>query len=564
MTHASPGTAARHSLAAIAGLSLAVTLAACGGTSSSGGGKTSGSGSTVLNIGMPDGVTIQQNNNPYLDSSFAKRLGYTWLIFEPLAMANEAKPSDEPKPWLATKWVWNADFSSVVLSVRDGVKWSDGTTMTPADVAYSFQIMKDHSGVNYNSLAIKGVSVSGSNVTVSFIGAQYVNKTKVLETQVINKKQWSAMADPAKDIVAKPIGTGPYAITSTTPSTVTLTARDGYWKTAPKVKTINCTTYMDNTPMDAAMTSGAAEWSYYFMADATNTFSARDPAHNKLYFPAQLSADGLWLNTTKKPFDNAHLRRAMSMVINRDDIFTEGEAGYFKPRMENITGIPTPQGQSFIAPDYTGTSAQSDVATAKKELTDNGFTYNGGKLVSPSGKPVTMVLSDPAGWSDYQTDLAIIKDNLGTIGIDATVDKANQDAWSTNVANGQFDAVLHWTNSGSTPYDMYQQVMDAAGLKPLGTAATGDFGRFNSREATAALNAYANATDDASRTAAMNTVEKIFVDQMPMIPTSAGNLGAEFNAKNWSGWPDATNAYAAPQPTRWGMLDIILHLTPSS
>ena len=49
------------------------------------------------------------------------------------------------------------------------------------------------------------------------------------------------------------------------------------------------------------------------------------------------------------------------------------------------------------------------------------------------------------------------------------------------------EAALHWTNSGTTPYDMYDQIMDSAGLEPLGTAATGDFGRYKNPDADAAL-----------------------------------------------------------------------------
>ena len=563
MTLATPGTAARRPLAVLAAAGLTVTLAACGSAKHVAG-TTGSAGVSVLNVGMPDGATLPANNNPFLDSSFAKKLGYTWLIWEPLAMSDEAKPDQDPKPWLATKWEWSPDYSKVTLTVRDGVKWSDGSPLTADDVAYSFQIQKDNKGVNYYSLPITGVSTSGSQVTVSFDGSQYVNRTKVLSTQVINKKQWSAMADPSKDTVANPVGTGPYTIKSTTPSTVTVTARDGYWGTAPKVKTINFTTYSSNDTMGAALTSGAAEWSYYFMSDAKSTFVAKDPTHYKLYFPAQLSADGLWFNTTKKPFDDPHLRRAMSMVINRDDIFNQGEAGYFKPKIENITGIPTPQGEPYIAPEFKGKAPEADVAAAKKELTDNGYTYQGDKLIGKDGKPVTVTMTDPADWNDYQTDLAIIKDNLATVGIDATVDKANDDAWFDNIAKGDFETALHWTNSGTTPYDMYQQIMDSSAVQPIGTAATENFGRFKNADADAALKAYADATDDASRTAAMNNLEKIFVEQMPMIPTSAGNLGAEFSTKNWSGWPSADNAYEAPQPTRWGMLDIVLHLTPSS
>src|SRR5215475_7937274 len=216
--------------------SLAIAgLAACGSkTASNSNTKSSG----VLNIGMPDGATLPANNNPYLDASFARHLGYSWLIWEPLAMQNETAPSSDPKPWLATKWEWSTDFTSVTLTVRDNVKWSDGSTMTADDVAYSFQIMKDNKGVNYYALPITDVSTSGNQVTVKFDGSQYVNRTKILSTQVINKKQWSAMADPSKDTVDHPIGTGPYTIKSVTPSTVTLDVRSDYWQTPPKVKEI--------------------------------------------------------------------------------------------------------------------------------------------------------------------------------------------------------------------------------------------------------------------------------------------------------------------------------------
>ncbi|GIH16673.1 ABC transporter substrate-binding protein [Rugosimonospora africana] len=547
-------------LTALLAGSLAMTgLAACGGKSAA---TTKSSG--VLNIGMPDGATLPANNNPYLDASFAKHLGYTWLIWEPLALQNEAKPTADPKPWLATKWDWSNGYSTLTLTIRDNVKWSDGSAMTADDVAYSFQIMKDNKGVNYYALPIKDVSSSGSTVTVNFDGSQYVNRTKILSTQVVNKKQWSAMADPSKDTVANPIGTGPYKIKSVTPSTVTLDVRSDYWQKPPKVGEIRCTTYSGNDTQLPALTSGATDWSYEFLANAKSTFVARDPAHFKLWFPPALSADGLWFNTTKKPFDNPHLRRAMSMVVNRDDIFNEGEAGYFKPKIDNITGIPTPAGDPFIAAQYKGKSSQADVATAKKELTDNGFTYAGNTLKDPTGKAVTLTLSDPADWNDYQTDLTIIKDNLATIGITASIDKANQDAWFDAVGKGNFDAVMHWTNGGATPYDMYQNIMDSAQLQPIGTTASGNYGRFNSPDATAALKAYTAATDDAGRQAALEKIEQIMVEQMPMIPTSAGNLGAEYSTAKWTGWPDESNPYEANQPTRPGMLDVVLHLTPAS
>ena len=157
-----------------------------------------------------------------------------------------------------------------------------------------------------------------------------------------------------------------------------------------------------------------------------------------------------------------------------------------------------------------------------------------------------------------------MKDNLSKIGITATVDKANQDAWFKNVEEGNFDATFRWTNQGATPYDIYQTVMDGTLLKPVGTASPqGNFGRFDSPEATAALKAYANAADDAARTTALNTLQKIFVEQAPMIPVGADNMGGAYSTRNWTGWPDDSNPYAALQVTQANAVDVILHLKPA-
>jgi len=373
------------------------------------------------------------------------------------------------------------------------------------------------------------------------------------------------MADPTKDANQKPVGTGPYVLKSFTPQTVVLTARDGYWQTAPKVKEIDYTSYSGNDTQTTALTSGACEWSFVFIPNAKTVYQAKDPAHFQLWFPPTLGIHGLWFNTTAAPWDNASLRRAVSMVVNREDIFNQGESGYFYPQVTNVTGIPTPAGDPFISADYQGKNQAVDVDGAKALLTTAGFKLDGTTLKDPSGKPVTIKLSDPAGWSDYQTDLEIIKDNLSTIGIAATIDKADQNAWFGNVDTGNFGAVLHWTNGGATPYDIYQNIMDGALLKPVGTSGVGgNYGRFNSPDATAALLQYATATDDAARTTAMNTLQKIMVEQMPMVPLMAANVGGEFSSKNWVGWPSDANPYAGGQPTIPGSLDVLLHLTPAS
>jgi len=558
---------ARRSVAlALAGLLAAATLAACSsgdGKSGSSGNGGSGTGATVLNVGMPNGPQTE-NHNPFLGSSSGASLGYRWMIFEPLVMINGIKPTEPGKPWLATEWKWDANYTKLSLTVRDGVKFSDGQPMTADDVAYSFQIRKDNEALNSDAIPYGTITASGNKVDLTFTRSQFTNQNKILTVFVIPKHQWSTIKDPSQDTLKSPIGTGPYTVKSFTPQTTTLTLRDSYWQDLPKVKELRYTSYNDNNAQTTALANGASEWSFVFVPNVKAVYQDKDPKNHKLWFPANLGIHGLWINTTRKPFDNPALRRAMNLVINRDDIFQQGEAGYFYPKVESMTGIPTPAGESFIAPEYKDLKHKVDVEAAKKELTEAGFKLEGDALKDPSGKPVTITLTDPAGWSDYITDLEIIKDNLSTIGIKATVDKANQDAWFKNIDEGNFDAAMHWTNGGATPYDIYQNIMDGKILKPVGKGGvSGNYGRFNSPEATKALDQYANAADDATRTTALNTLQKIMVEQMPIIPTSASNVGGLYSTKNWVGWPDEQNQYGPAQPTQQNALQIILNLKPA-
>jgi len=556
---------ARRSVAlALTGLLAAATLAAC----SNGDGKTSGSGSggtaaTVLNVGMPNGPQTE-NHNPFLGSSSGASLGYRWMIFEPLVMINGIKPTEPGKPWLATEWKWDANFTKLSFTIRDGVKWSDGTPMTAEDVAYTFQLRQKNEGLNSDAIPYKTVTQTGNKVDLTFARSQFVNQNKILTVFVIQKAQWSTIKDPSQDTLKNPVGTGPYKIKSFTPQTTTLELRDSYWQDLPKVKELRYTSYNDNNAQTTALANGASEWSFVFVPNVKAVFQDKDPKNHKLFFPANLGIHGLWINTTKKPFDDPALRRAMDKVINRDDIFQQGEAGYFYPKVESVTGIPTPAGESFIAPEFKDKKHAVDVEGAKSDLAAAGYKLEGDVLKDKTGKPVTITLTDPAGWSDYITDLEIIKDNLSTIGIKATVDKANQDAWFKNIDEGNFDAAMHWTNGGATPYDIYQNIMDGKILKPVGKGGvSGNYGRFNSPEATKALEEYANAADDATRTTALNTLQKIMVEQMPVIPTSASNIGGLYSTKNWTGWPDDANSYAPGQPTQQNALQIVLNLKPA-
>ncbi len=537
--------------AGIVAAAVAITMSGCAG----GGGGAS----HPLTIGMPNGPQTN-NNNPFMPTSAASSLGYSHLLYEPLAQINPTQPDQKPVPWLASSWKFSPDYTSVEITARAGVKWSDGHAFTAKDIAYTFELLKKTPAFNSNALPMEAITSTEKTVTITFDSSQFVNQGKILGVFIVPQKIWSAIKDPTTDTNQKPVGTGPYVLKTWTQQAVTMTPNNSYWGGKPPVPEVRFTSYNDNNSQLTALLSGSAQWTYVFIPDIQKTYVSKSKTHNAV-MPTGLGVDALFFNTATAPFNDVALRKAVSMVIDHKAVHEQGYSG-FKGLVDGVNGLPSPAGDAFSSASYKGKKATVDVAGAKKVLADAGYTLASGALMDPKGSPVSFTLTDPAGWSDYLASLQIIADNVAKLGIKAKVETATVDAWTTAVQTGDFQATLHWTNTGNTPWDIYSNIMDGAQLKPVGTTASWNFGRFDSPEATKLLADYANTTDDAQRTKAMDGLQKIMVEQVPAIALAAGPMGAEYSTKYWTGFPTTADPYAVAMPTSASLSQVIMKLKP--
>lgn len=542
----------------LAALALVATGCSTGGASKT---TTTAPGQT-LTIGMPNG-TQTDNSNPFMNTSSAMSLGYAFAIYEPLVQVNPVEPNQDPVPWLAESWKWSTDFTSITFTIRDGVKWSDGQALTAKDVAYSISLRKDKAALNTFALPFKGVTTEGKTVTVTFDSSQYVNQNKVLNLFIVPEHIWSQIADPTTDLNQKPIGSGPYTLKSWTPQAAILVPNTNYWNGKPAAPELRYTSYNDNNALTTALVNGDAQWGWTFIADYENVYISKDKAHYNFWGPAGLGIDTLFLNTETAPFKDVAVRKALNLVIDRAAVHTTATSGVF-PQLESITGLPTPAGDNYVAKDYSGMTYKVDVEAAKKVLADAGYKLDGATLKDPSGTPVTFKLTDPTGWSDYLTELQLVADAVKPLGITTTVEGMNADAWFTAIANGDFQASMHWTDTGATPWDMYSDIMDGAQHVAIGQKANWNFGRFQDDAATKALATFATSPDKAARQAALDTVQKVFVEKVPAIGMVARPSAAEYSTKNYVGWPTAADPYNQPQPTGPQASQILMKLKVAS
>ena len=549
----------------VASVVAALALSGCSGTDANDDGSAAPApeAGAALTIAKPDGAITTESNNPWVGDSSGLKLGYINDILEPLAIVNTINPSDPVIPWLASDIQWADDYKSVTVTARDGVTWNDGEAFTADDIAFTYQMLIDFPELDTASLALTSVTEDGNQVTLNFTNSMFVKTDKVLHRFIVPKHIWENVSDPATETNLEPVGTGPYVLSQFTTQSVTLTARDDYWGGELAVPTLYFVSYNDNTALTTALAGGDADWAQAFIPNVESAYISKDAEHNVYWAAAGLGVDAMFVNTTTKPFNDVAFRQAVNMVLDRKQhqaIAREGGV----PELTSVTGLPTPVGDSFIIDEFKGQDYAIDVDGARKVLEDAGYTWDGDTLVDPDGEDVAFTLQVPQGWSDYVTGISLIADSVTALGVTPQVNTPDSDTWWADKSNGNFQAILHWTDSGLTPWDMYSDIMDGKWLMPIGESANFNFGRYDNPEATAALAEYADATSDSDRADALATIEQIFVEDVPAMPIGTRPSIVEYNTRSYVGWPSADDPYVNPDPTQPTAVYIMTQLKAAS
>jgi peptide/nickel transport system substrate-binding protein len=513
-------------------------------------------------------TAITQAFNPYVPTQQAYGMGATGLIYEPLIQFDLAAP---PKyyPWLATSYAWSNGGKAISFTIRQGVKWNDGTPFTPADVAFTFNLLKSNTAINIDGLSISSVSTSGNTVTLTFPSSQYTNLEQIAGTGIVPKAIWSTVGNPATYVDPNPVGTGPFMLESFTPQGFTLKKNPNYWQASQvHVPKVFFPVYTSNTGALTALFSGAIDWTGNFIPGLQKNFVDTNPAEHG-FWEAPGGTNSLFPNLNKWPTNQLAVRQAISAAIDRTTIATEGEAGLENPVL-NATGLTLPTFSAWSGPVASMTvSATADAAAAAAILTKAGYTKGSNGFFQKGGKTVALTIVDPAAYTDYAQDDAIVAGDLRAAGIDATFQGLAVTAWNTDVANGNFQLTMHWSNGGLTPYNMYEGWLDSS--LATGNNATGDYERLNNPAINAALAKLAGASTTAEQTADLVPIEMFVAQNLPVIPTTTASEWFEYNSHNYVGWPSQANPYQTGQPTGTNLgagagTDevVILHLTPRS
>jgi peptide/nickel transport system substrate-binding protein len=512
--------------------------------------------------------SVTRDFNPFVSTAAPQGMGATGLIYEPLYQFDLANPTIKYK-WLATDYVWGPGGKSITFTIRQGVKWSNGTPMTTADVAFTYNYIKKNPAINLAGLNISTVTSSGDTVTVTFPTAQYTNLENIAGVAILPQSVWSSISNPAAFTDPDPIGTGPYTLGAFSPQGYTMVRNPNYWQASKvQVPKVYFPVYSSNTGALSALFAGQIDWTGNYIPSLERDFVDTNPADHH-FWEAAGSSNALWPNLNEWPTDQLPVREAIDLAINRQVIGSEGESGLESP-LTNTTGITLPTYQAWAGPVAGMTlPAAGSAAAADSVLTSAGYRKDSAGFYALDGRQVTLQLTDPSSYTDYVQDDALVEQQLRAAGLDVTFTGQSVDEWNADIAKGDFQLTLHWGQGGVTPYNLYQNWLDDSLISPTG--ATGDFERLKDPTIESDLAALARAAPNvAAQTAALTPIAKYVAANLPVIPTTTAADWFEYNSQNYVGWPTQTTPYDSGEPSGTnngpgtGSDEVVLlHLTPA-
>jgi peptide/nickel transport system substrate-binding protein len=591
---------------ALVGLA-AIALSAC--QSSSTGNTSSASGGKVLIAEPTTGVTFSEDFNPYDVNSVASSMGTRSLVNEPLVEFDQLDPTAAGTHyWLATGYQFQNGGKDLQITVRQNVKFSDGSAFGPADVAATYKMLENPKADAYGvPVQASDPTISGNNVTLHFQTPQYTGLWSILGTTYVLKKDVAdQVAQNPTMQIPHPIGTGPFVLASYSSSLIRWKPNPNYWGGTPPESEIDTPAIATNAAASDALISGQLDWAGNDIPNVYANYVNLNPLTNHAWF-ASGNTVVLWFNLNPgnggaTGIDDAAVRKAVSYGVDRNALALLGESGYELPA-KSSSALILPNQKAYLPTDGSLNADLSiagsvpDGATAKAQnlpagadvydiLKGAGWTppassqydastqtfksggncdgSNNANCWTKGGKIIKFSIYDPVPFSDYWENAALMSQELQPLGMDVTTKPAQgYSDWNTNLTSNpsSWQTAIHWGNGGSIPYIQLQDWLQ--GSSP--TSAAAHIG-FKSTDAESALTAYAS-TDPSDTTTLYPIVQKlenIMSTQVPMTPLLYGADWNVYSSAKYTGWPNQSNPYMNPSPSDPQMAYIVMQLKPVS
>ena len=435
---------------------LAIALSGCSSD------KTAGDDSSKITIGIPQDIDG-------LDPHYATGAGTKEVLFNVFEGLVKPDENGNLNPAVASEFTISDDNKVYTFTLRDGIKFHDGSAVTVEDIKYSLD---------------RNAGTDGSEPLISsFSNIDSVNIVDDKHVEVVLKEgdsdfltQLTVAILPASntDPATKAIGTGPYKFVSSSPQENFIVTRfDDYWGEKAYIKDVIFKIEANSDAVVMDLNGGSID----MYARITSTQVSQLGEDFNVFEGTMNLVQALYLNNAEKPFDDVRVRQALCYAINPQEImdYVSDGAG------TEIGSAMFPSFSKYFLPELNDTY-NTDFDKAKELLAQAGY---------PDG--FTFTITVPSNYTQHVDTAQVLAEQLKNIGVTAEIQEIEWNSWISDVYSDR--------KYQSTVVGVDASTLAASSLLARYVSDAGrNFVNFNSADYDKAYAAAQATSDDAAKT----------------------------------------------------------------
>lgn len=463
----------------------AALIAAC---SSSGTAKGGQAVFTAVDAITP--ITAGAPMNPFNTTSNT----FTGYDTEPLGWsANNPANPDQTLPALAQSWSLSRDGTVLTVHLQPRARWSDGQPVTAADVEVSAAIWFTLGAVQPYNLG--EVTVTG-NKTVRFAQAPGAHNDQfepgILQPPdyIVPASVYASLLPPdIWRIIDSSLGTGPAAAAAASKLTdigkhiaafapaedvsagpfvikrinagEALLVKNKYFYAAGNItpSQVVMLHYSGNQQIWSYLQAGRLDAAPYTATPVSVVQQLQAAGYIRLQCPSLVAA-ALAFDQASYPYGILAVRQALAYLIDRDAVQKVAEPVSGTPSA-TTTGVVASALSDYVPPGQETALIpyRTDRARAASLLRSAGFGEKGSQWRLPGGKPWTVEINVPAGFSDWVAAASVIKAELDEFGIPASVNLAPDYAtYQASLYQGKYPVAFGLIGNGPSAYGTFTSI----------------------------------------------------------------------------------------------------------
>lgn len=364
-------------------------------------------------------------------------------IYDPLLIKDPK--TGEVKPALASQWTVSPDGRTILLKLRQGVKFHDGTPLTAEAVAFSINRIKDPALRSPMAATLLGPVERVETpdpftveITMRSPFAPFIDSLTEISLAPVSP---AAVQKYGRDFGQNPVGTGAFKVKEIVPNQRVVLTRNPDYRWAPKIFQHPGPAYLDElvytvVPEDATRVAQIVrgEVQVLYNAPVRDTIRLTRNPNFRAYYKDQAGFPRVViLNTSRWPFDDVRARIAVAHAINKEELL--------KTVYESVGAVAnTPL--SPVTWGYNKALEQQaypfNPDRARQLLAEAGWRPGPDGILVKDGRPFRVRLGTttvPQQLLDAQVKQAELK----AVGIDAQIVAVEQAPFLAGIRRGEYE-----------------------------------------------------------------------------------------------------------------------------